>query len=110
MRWPPFKARGHVQPDAALDTGVKSAPPPMPGSTVRCIGGEAGVVADLLIDADSSRVTHLLVESPQNHPARVVPIELAARGVVRGPAAGRGRSIVMLRCTSWELHRLPTAA
>jgi hypothetical protein len=95
---------------AAPDTGAISAPPATPGSTVRCIGGEAGVVADLVTDRHSSRITHLVVEPPQDDAARLVPIQLAARGVVRGPAAGREGSVVMLRCTAWELHRLPRAA
>ena len=110
MRWPHFKAPVHVPRAVAPETGARSAPPAVPGSTVRCVGGEAGVVADLVTDAESSRVTHLVVEPPQDDPARIVPIELAARGVVSGPAAGGGGSVVMLRCTASDLQRLPRAA
>jgi hypothetical protein len=79
-----------------------------PGSTVRCVGGEAGVVADLVIDPRTSRITHVVVKPRHDDaPARLVPIELAARGVAAGPEAGGRRSVVVLRCTGWEMNRLP---
>jgi sporulation protein YlmC with PRC-barrel domain len=70
------------------------------GSGVRCADGEAGVLADLVIDPRASRVTHLVVEPRHQHAlARLVPIGLAHRD-------GTGPDLV-LGCTTRELHRLP---
>ena len=48
------------------------------GAGVSCPEGEICVLADLVVDPASHRVTHLVVE-PRHHPtlARLVPIELA---------------------------------
>jgi sporulation protein YlmC with PRC-barrel domain len=71
------------------------------GSAVRCVDGEAGVLADLVIDPRARRVTHLVVEPKHRHAlARLVPIALAAHGDGSGPG-------VALACTTTALHRLP---
>jgi hypothetical protein len=37
------------------------------GSAVRCADGEAGVLADLVVDPRARRVTHLVVEPRHRH-------------------------------------------
>lgn len=71
------------------------------GSTVHCADAEAGVLANLVIEPHTSRVTHLVVEPKHHHAlARLVPVDLA----VRGDGSG---AVLALRCTSEQLHRLP---
>jgi sporulation protein YlmC with PRC-barrel domain len=62
------------------------------GTPVRCIDGPGGELCDLVINAATRRVTHLVVEPHHHHAlARLVPIELAD-------------SDLSLRCTIEELH------
>jgi sporulation protein YlmC with PRC-barrel domain len=71
------------------------------GNPVRCADEGVGVLADLVIDPRAGRVTHLVVEPKHRHAlARLVPVELAVRGISTRPA-------LVLRCTSSELKRLP---
>jgi sporulation protein YlmC with PRC-barrel domain len=69
------------------------------GKRVRCADGAVRELADVVIDAGSQRVTHLVVE-PQNDPesARLVPVGLAA-------AAATDQEIA-LRCTAQSLAQL----
>jgi hypothetical protein len=68
------------------------------GCAVGCVDGDAGVLADLVIDPGARRVTHLVVEPRHRHAlARLVPIALA-----RESGAG-----LALSCRSSELHRMP---
>jgi sporulation protein YlmC with PRC-barrel domain len=68
------------------------------GSAVRCADGEAGVLADVVIDPRARRVTHLVVEPMHRHGlARLVPIELADRS---GPG-------LALACRTRDLHQMP---
>ena len=68
---------------------------------VLCADGPFGGLADVVIDPTSRRVTHLVVEPQGRHGlARLVPIELAARGDGRSSA-------ISLRCTLAEADRLP---
>jgi sporulation protein YlmC with PRC-barrel domain len=71
------------------------------GAPVDGVDGEIGVLADLVVDPRSRRVTHLVVE-PRHHPAlaRLVPIELATH-----EDAGDGR--VNLLVSAQEVRRLP---
>jgi sporulation protein YlmC with PRC-barrel domain len=71
------------------------------GAPVYGVEGEIGVLADLVVDPRSRRVTHLVVE-PRHHPAlaRLVPIQRAIH-----EDAGDGR--VRLLCSAHELRRLP---
>lgn len=71
------------------------------GAPVYGVEGEIGLLADLVVDPASRRVTHLVVE-PGHRPAlaRLVPIELALSGDVAG-----GR--LKLRCSAHELRQLP---
>src|SRR5213075_1602898 len=48
------------------------------GKRARCSDGAARELVDLVVDADSSRVTHLVVQ-PENDPeaVRLVPLDLA---------------------------------
>jgi sporulation protein YlmC with PRC-barrel domain len=71
------------------------------GAPVYGVEGEIGVLADLVVDPASRRVTHLVVQA--NHHAalaRLVPIELAT-----GEDLADGR--LSLRCSTHELRRLP---
>lgn len=71
------------------------------GAPVYGTDGELGVLADLIVDPGSRRVTHLVVE-PQHHAAlaRLVPIERAIH-----EDAGDGR--LSLLCSAHDLRRLP---
>ena len=71
------------------------------GAPVYGVEGEIGVLADLVVDPRSRRVTHLVVE-PRHHPAlaRLVPIDRAMH-----EDAGNGR--VNLLCSVHELRKLP---
>ena len=64
------------------------------GTPVRCIDGPGGELCDVVINAATRRVTHLVVEPHHHHAlARLVPIELADGDL-------------SLRCTIEELHGL----
>jgi sporulation protein YlmC with PRC-barrel domain len=65
------------------------------------VEGEIGVLADLVVDPDSRRVTHLVVE-PRHRPAlaRLVPVDRAIH-----EDADDGR--LSLLCSTDELRRLP---
>ena len=68
---------------------------------VRCVDGPFGELADVVIDPTSRRVTHLVVAPRGRHGlARLVPIELAARGDGR-------HSAISLRCTLADAAGLP---
>jgi sporulation protein YlmC with PRC-barrel domain len=71
------------------------------GAPVYGVDGELGVLADLVVDPGSSRVTHLVVE-PRHHRAlaRLVPIE---RVIHEDVIDGR----LSLLCSADELRRLP---
>jgi hypothetical protein len=71
------------------------------GSPVRCADGDAGVLADLVIEPRGRRVTQLVVEPRHRHGlARLVPIALAAQ------AEGSGADL-RLECRTSDVHRLP---
>jgi sporulation protein YlmC with PRC-barrel domain len=63
--------------------------------------GELGVLADVVIDPESGRVTHLVVE-PRRYAAlaRLVPIDRTTQGEADGAR-------VALGCSADDLHRLP---
>jgi sporulation protein YlmC with PRC-barrel domain len=66
---------------------------------VRCTDGELGELADVVIDPATRRVTHLVVQpSHPGGPARLVPVELAARA--------EGSAGISLRCSRTEAERL----
>src|ERR1700751_2566221 len=69
------------------------------GKPARCSDGAVRELADLVLDAGSRRVTHLVVQ-PKANPgdARLVPVELAA--------AGADEHEISLRCTEEELEKL----
>jgi sporulation protein YlmC with PRC-barrel domain len=69
------------------------------GKRARCSDGAARELADLVLDAGSRRVTHLVVQ-PKDNPgdARLVPLELAA--------AGAGEHEISLRCTEKQLDEM----
>ena len=68
------------------------------GKRARCSDGAARELVDLVVDADSSRVTHLVVQ-PENDPeaARLVPLDLAEVGA---------NDEISLRCTTQELEEM----
>jgi sporulation protein YlmC with PRC-barrel domain len=71
------------------------------GSPVRCIDGDFGELADVVIDPIRRRVTHLVVQPHHRHRlARLVPVDLAA--AEDGP-----RDEVSLRCRVEDARRLP---
>jgi uncharacterized protein YrrD len=52
------------------------------GSTVRCSDGAVRELADLVVDAQGRRVTHIVVQPKHRHEAaRLVPLELASEDV-----------------------------
>src|SRR2546427_656985 len=67
------------------------------GKRARCSDGAERELADLVLDASSRRVTHLVVQ-PEGNPgdARLVPVELAA--------AGADEHEISLRCTEQQLE------
>ena len=68
------------------------------GTPIRCIDGPGGELCDVVINAATRRVTHLVVEPHHHHAlARLVPIELADADQ-------------SLRCTIEELHGLAPVA
>ena len=69
------------------------------GKGARCSDGAVRELADLVLDAGSRRVTHLVVQ-PKDNPgdARLVPLELAA--------AGGGEHEISLRCTEKQLDEM----
>jgi sporulation protein YlmC with PRC-barrel domain len=70
-------------------------------SRVDCSDGTLGRLVDVVIDPTTRRVTHLVVEpDPEPRLARLVPVELAARGDDAG-------GVVMLDTTVAEVLRLP---
>ena len=71
------------------------------GAPVYGVDGEIGVLADLVVDPRSRRVTHLVVE-PRHHAAlaRLVPIELAIH-------EDTDDARLKLLCSAQELRRLP---
>jgi sporulation protein YlmC with PRC-barrel domain len=73
------------------------------GMPVHGADGELGILADVVVDPGSCRVTHLVVE-PRHRPAlaRLVPIELATHD-----DADDGR--LGLLCSAHQLRRLPEA-
>jgi len=70
------------------------------GEGARCSDGAVRKLADLVIDAGSRRVTHLVIQ-PKDDPgaARLVPVDLAATGV--------GEREISLRCSALQLEELP---
>src|SRR5436190_6646582 len=70
------------------------------GEGARCSDGAVRELADLVIDAGSRRVTHLVIQ-PKDDPgaARLVPVDLAATGV--------GEREISLRCSALQLEELP---
>lgn len=69
------------------------------GTRVRCTDGVFGELADLVVEPEAKRVTHLVVQ-PQARPgkARLVPIELATEAP-SGPE-------IRLRCAGRDVRRL----
>jgi sporulation protein YlmC with PRC-barrel domain len=61
------------------------------GKPVRCADGGFGELADVVVDPDTMRLTHLITDPPANAEPRLIPIELADTGA-EGPD-------VTLRCT-----------
>ena len=74
------------------------------GKRVRCADGAARELADVVIDAETSSVTHLVVQPHDDHDAaRLVPIQLAE--------AGGDVHELSLTCTEEALNALePVAA
>lgn len=74
------------------------------GKRVRCADGASRELADVVIDATTTSVTHLVVQPHDDHDdARLVPIQLAQ--------AGRDGDEIALSCTEEALKRLePVAA
>jgi hypothetical protein len=71
------------------------------GAPVDCSDGPFGKLADVVVDPEKRRVTHLVVEpSHRDGLARLVPVELA-----RGDDASRR---ITLHRTAEELQQLPT--
>jgi sporulation protein YlmC with PRC-barrel domain len=71
------------------------------GTSVRCTDGDFGKLADIVIDPDSKRVTHLVVDP--RHPSgatRLVPVDLAE--------PGEGQAI-SLRCSLEEARACESA-
>jgi hypothetical protein len=70
------------------------------GTRARCSDGADRELADLVLDAGSRRVTHLVVQ-PEGNPgdARLVPVELAS--------AGADEHEISLRCTEQQLEEMP---
>jgi sporulation protein YlmC with PRC-barrel domain len=68
------------------------------GKRARCSDGAVRELADLVLDAGSRRVTHLVVQ-PKDNPgdARLVPVELASGG---------DEQEISLRCTEKELEAM----
>src|SRR2546430_2239994 len=73
------------------------------GKRVRCADGASRELADVVIDAATSSVTHLVVQPHDDHDAaRLVPIQLAEAG---------GGNELSLTCTEEALNALePVAA
>jgi sporulation protein YlmC with PRC-barrel domain len=69
------------------------------GKRARCTDGAVRELADLVLDAASRRVTHLVVQ-PKDNPgdARLVPVELAA--------AAADEHEIALRCTEKQLEEM----
>jgi sporulation protein YlmC with PRC-barrel domain len=69
------------------------------GKRARCSDGAVRELADLVLDAGSRRVTHLVVQ-PKDNPgaARLVPVELAATGA--------DEREISLRCTEQQLEEM----
>ena len=69
------------------------------GKRARCSDGAERELADLVLDAGSRRVTHLVVQ-PEGNPgdARLVPVELAS--------AGADEHEISLRCTEQQLEEM----
>ncbi len=69
------------------------------GKRARCSDSAARELVDLILDAGSRRVTHLVVQ-PKDNPgdARIVPVELAA--------AGAEEHEISLRCTEKQLDEM----
>ncbi len=84
--------------DATLEEGAKMRLEL--SSPIDCADGRYGRLVDVVIDPTSRRVTHLVVESEHEPPARLVPIELA-----QGSDDPRGA--VVLRATAEQIRRLP---
>ena len=70
------------------------------GEGARCSDGAVRELADLVIDAGSRRVTHLVIQ-PKDDPgaARLVPVDLVA--------ADDGEHEISLRCSAQQLEELP---
>jgi hypothetical protein len=70
------------------------------GRHARCTDGTVRVLVDLVVDAGSRSVTHLVVQ-PADDPdaARLVPVDLAS--------AGADGNEISLGCTAPELEQLP---
>jgi hypothetical protein len=69
------------------------------GKRARCSDGAVRELVDVVIDANSRRVTHLVVQ-PENDPdaARLVPLDLAE--------TGSNAAEISLRCTTQELEAM----
>src|ERR1700721_3153228 len=68
--------------------------------TVTCVDGAFGELSDIIIDPDTRRVTHLVVQpSGHHHLARLMPIG-------RARAAARAKDGVVLDCTVAEIDEL----
>jgi hypothetical protein len=69
------------------------------GEQALCSDGAVLELADLVVDAGSRRVTHLVIQ-PRDDPgaARLVPVDLAA---------GDGEHGISLRCSAEQLDELP---
>jgi hypothetical protein len=69
------------------------------GDVVSCSDGTYGELADVVIDPEAGRITHLVVQ-PHHHPGRskLMPIGLL------GPGATSGG--IVLRCTVAQAHEL----
>jgi hypothetical protein len=69
------------------------------GERARCSDGAVHELADLVVDAGSHRVTHLVIQ-PKDDPgaARLVPADLAADGA--------GEHEISLRCSAQQLEEL----
>src|SRR5947207_10293788 len=69
------------------------------GKRARCSDGAVRELVDLVVDAGSHRVTHLVVQ-PENDPdaARLVPLDFAE--------SGTNGDEISLRCTAQELEEM----
>ena len=70
------------------------------GVAVTCTDGQSGELADIIIDPDTRRVTHIVVAFPHHHDeARLVPVDLII-------SDDSSEQTIKLRCTATDIQAL----